>query len=148
MIWTSQSSAVHWRPKQFENLSVAVLLCVWRRVKIDFIFLGPPNLHNTLGVFCNIISYFTCFHLTNFFGEEKFSWLPSKNKVAEENFHFQRHTNFLVKTLQSSVFLISHFFRRQPAERFFSNKIHQMKAGKNNKYCIKKTLGLCRFEDR
>jgi len=31
------------------------------------------------------------------FGEEKFSWLPSKNKVADENLHLQRHTNFLVK---------------------------------------------------
>jgi len=37
------------------------------------------------------------------FGEEKFSWLPSKNKVADENLHFQRHTNFPVK-LQCSVF--------------------------------------------
>ena len=44
----------------------------------------------------------TWFHLTNFFGEEKFSWLPSKNKVADENLHFQRHTNFLVK-LQCQV---------------------------------------------
>ena len=37
------------------------------------------------------------------FGEEKFSWLTSKNKVAVGNLHFQRHTNFLVK-LQCSVF--------------------------------------------
>ena len=26
----------------------------------------------------------SCFHFTNFFGEEKFRWLPSKNKVADE----------------------------------------------------------------
>ena len=26
----------------------------------------------------------------NFVGEEKFGWLPSKNKVADENFHFYR----------------------------------------------------------
>ena len=26
----------------------------------------------------------TCFHLTKKFVEEKFSWLPSKNKVADE----------------------------------------------------------------
>ena len=44
----------------------------------------------------------TCFHVTNFVGEEKFSWLPSKNKVADINLHFQRHTNVLVK-LQCSV---------------------------------------------
>jgi hypothetical protein len=63
--------------------------------------------------------------LTNFFGEEKLSWLSSKNKVTD----FQRHTNFLVQ-----VFFVSHFvFRRQPAE------IHQMKAGQNNKYDSTKT---------
>ena len=36
-----------------------------------------------------VISYLlyilTCFHFTNFFGEEKFCTLPSKNKVADEN---------------------------------------------------------------
>ena len=43
-----------------------------------------PNLHNTSFV-CNIIFVIlTCFHLTNFFGEEKISWLPSKNKVVDE----------------------------------------------------------------
>ena len=26
----------------------------------------------------------TCFHLTHFYGQEKFSWLPSKNKVTDE----------------------------------------------------------------
>ena len=38
---------------------------------------------------------------------------------------------------------ISHFvFRRQPDEFFFSKKIRQMKAGQNNKYDIRKTLGV------
>ena len=54
-----------------------------------------------------------------FFGEEKFSWLPSKNKVTD----FQRHTNFLIKLkcLDLELLLISFFvFRRQPAESLFS----------------------------
>ena len=38
-------------------------------------------------------------HLTNIFGEEKFSRLPSKNKVADEKLHFQRNTNFLVNII-------------------------------------------------
>ena len=38
---------------------------------------------------------FICyFELLSFFGEEKFSWLPSKYKVADENLHFQRHIIF------------------------------------------------------
>ena len=54
--------------------------------------------------FCNIrFVALTCFHLTICFGKEKFSWLPSKDKVADENLYFQRHTNFLVK-LQCSAF--------------------------------------------
>ena len=36
-------------------------------------------------------------HLTKIFGEEKFSLLRSKYKMADENLHFQRHANFLVK---------------------------------------------------
>ena len=35
-------------------------------------------------------------YFDGFFGEE-FSWLPSKNKVADEDLHLQRHTIFLVK---------------------------------------------------
>jgi hypothetical protein len=70
----------------------------------------------------------------NFLGEEKLSRLPSKNQVAVENLHFQRHTNFLIK-LQCSVLknlFISYFvFRRQPAEFFLSQKIYQIKAGQN-----------------
>ena len=42
------------------------------------------NLHKTSGV-CNIIFVIlTCFHATIFFGEEKFSWLASKGKLAAE----------------------------------------------------------------
>ena len=37
------------------------------------------------GVFCNtLFVILTCFHLTNFFGEERFSTQPSKNKLADE----------------------------------------------------------------
>ena len=43
-----------------------------------------------LQFFCNIIFVIlTCFHLTNFFGEEKISWLPSKNK----HYHLQVQAN-------------------------------------------------------
>ena len=47
------------------------------------------------------LAVLTCFHWTNFFGEEKFSQLPSKHKVAYENLHIQRHKNFLVKLFSS-----------------------------------------------
>ena len=62
-------------------------------------------------VICIIFAILTCFHLTNFFGEEKINWLPSKNKVADENLHFQRHTNFLVKIqcLVLELFFNSYF---------------------------------------
>ena len=61
--------------------------------------------------------------------KEKFSWLISKNKVADDNLHFQWHTNFLVK-LQCSVFFISLFaFRRQQAEFFLFKKIRKINAG-------------------
>jgi hypothetical protein len=54
-----------------------------------------PNMLKTSGV-CNIVFVIlTCFHLTNLFGEEKFSWLPSKNKVAE---HFNLTRKFASAT--------------------------------------------------
>ena len=59
----------------------------------------------------------------DFFGEKKFSWLPFKNKVADENLHSQRHTNFLVK-LQCLVLEL--VFRRQ------SEEFRQMKTGQYN----------------
>ena len=77
--------------------------------------------------------YFELLSFDDFFGEEKFSWLPSKNKVANENLHIQRHTNLLVK-LQCSVPSLATFFRRQCAEFLFSKTNRQMKAGQNNKY--------------
>ena len=50
------------------------------------------------------------FWMKKIFEGEKFSWLPSKNKVADKNLHFQRHTNFLYNV----QLFISHFcFRRQ-----------------------------------
>ena len=55
------------------------------------------------------------------------------NKLTDENFLFQRQ--FLVK-LKCSVFSLVTFFRRQPAEFFYSKIICQMKAGQYNKYDI------------
>ena len=58
---------------------------------------------------CNINIIFvilTCFHLTNYFREEKCSWLKTKWL-----FKFQKRTNFLLK-LQCLVLekkIISHF---------------------------------------
>ena len=61
--------------------------------------------------------------MINFSREEKFSALPSKNKVVDE------------KKLVQSGFFISHLgFRRQQAEFFFSKKILQMKAGQYKIY--------------
>jgi hypothetical protein len=51
---------------------------------------------------CNII--LTCCHLTFFFGEETFFWLPSKTKVADEKTQHWKLT-------------------RQPTHFFFSKKI-------------------------
>jgi hypothetical protein len=47
-----------------------------------------------------------CFYLT-FFGEDRFSWQPFKDKVAIEKLHF--------------------ISREQSAEFFFSRKVCQMK---------------------
>ena len=73
----------------------------------------------------------SCIHLTIFFGEEKFSWLPSKNKVADENSYFQRHTNFLVKLFLAGSQL-----------NFSSQKNCQMKAGQ---YTIQLTNPVIRY---
>ena len=43
------------------------------------------------------ICYFELLSFDDFFREEKFFWLPFKNKVSDENLHFQGHSNFLVK---------------------------------------------------
>ena len=52
---------------------------------------------------------FTYLHsFDDFFGEETFSWLPSENKVDEENLRFQRHINFLIKL--QCLFLFYFFF--------------------------------------
>jgi hypothetical protein len=60
--------------------------------------------------------------LTNFFGEEGFSLLASKNKVADENLHFQRHTNVLVKLqcLVLELLFISYFL--EGSQLNFSSK--------------------------
>ena len=46
-----------------------------------------------------------------FFGDKKFSWMPSKNKVTDEDLHFQRHKNILVKLkcLVLALLFISYF---------------------------------------
>ena len=51
----------------------------------------PLNLNETCSI---IFVIFTCFHLMNFFGEEKFSWLPIKKKVADENTIFSSNVQF------------------------------------------------------
>ena len=51
---------------------------------------------------CIIFVIFTSFHLTNIFVEEKCSWLPSKNKVADEK---TDHYNLTRKCKFSSVTL-------------------------------------------
>ena len=63
--------------------------------------------------------------------EEKFSWLPFKNKVADDTLHFQSSTNFPVKLLclDLALLFISYFaFILQTADFFFQQKC-QMKAG-------------------
>jgi frataxin-like iron-binding protein CyaY len=40
-------------------------------------------------------SILTCFHLTVFWGEEKFSLLPSKNIVADKTKHYNLTRNFV-----------------------------------------------------
>ena len=60
----------------------------FRSKKIDWLKL-LSHLHRPQEGLCNIIVRFflvfsTGFHLTNFFGEEKFRALPSKNRVADE----------------------------------------------------------------
>ena len=64
--------------------------------------------------------------LRSFFGEEKFSLLPSKNKVAGKKFHFQRHTNFLVK-LQCSVFTSATLFLEGNQQKNLSNESESKK---------------------
>jgi hypothetical protein len=63
--------------------------------------------------------------LTNFFGEEKFNWQPTKNKMADEK---TEHYNLTRKFVCQSV------LRRQPAEFFFVQNFCQMKAGQNKKF--------------
>ena len=120
----------------------------WKKNEKDY---QNSSTHQTCTIFskvCNIIFVIsTCFHLTNFFGEEKFSWLSSKNKVADEDFHFQRHANVFVKLkcLVLELLFISHLvFRRERAEFFLSKKIRQMKPGQNKKYEITKTSSLAK----
>ena len=57
------------------------------------IFLGMlviKTLKTKISYFWNSNTVFViliCFHLTNCFGEEKFSWLSFRNKVADEKTH-------------------------------------------------------------
>ena len=76
----------------------------------------------------NHICYFDLLSFDGFsFGEEKFSWLPSTNRVADENLHFQRHTNFLFKLQCSVLELWNSFF--SSATDFSSPKNGQIKNG-------------------
>jgi hypothetical protein len=71
---------------------------------------------------------------------KKISRLPSK--VANENLHFQRHTNFVIK-LQCSIFSSATLFLEGSQLNFSSPK---KKAGQNNRYDITKTLDLVEQE--
>ena len=74
--------------------------------------------------------------------EAKFSCSTSKNKVADENLHIQRHTIFLVK-LQCSVLFISHFVLGSAALAFsYSIFLSNESTGQNNKFDITKASGL------
>jgi hypothetical protein len=56
--------------------------------------------------------------------------------VDDENLHFQRHKNFLVK-LQCSIFSSATLFLEGSQLNFSSpKKFRQMRAGQNNKYDI------------
>ena len=55
------------------------------KLKFLVCFNMEPNVGKTWSL-CNIIFVtLTCFYFANFFGEEKFSALPSRNKVADKN---------------------------------------------------------------
>ena len=81
-----------------------------------FIFFKEKDLLTctTPEVFVISFDFQTRFHLTIILGEEKIRWLPSANKVADKKtdpIHLSASANFHH----------SPFFRRQPAEFFFSN---------------------------
>ena len=81
------------------------------------------SLSNLTWGLCNIIFVnLTWSHLTNFFGEENFSWFPSKNKVANENLHFQRHKKILVKLLPIKFFYQSLCFLKAASWFFLLQK--------------------------
>ena len=67
---------------------------------------------------CNIIFVIlTCFYFTNFLWYEKFSWLPSKNKVADEE--TEHCIDEKICEPQKVQIFISHIvFKRQPAGFF------------------------------
>jgi hypothetical protein len=50
--------------------------------------------------------------------------LAALHKEVDEYLYFQRHTSFLVKLqcLTLKLLFVSYFFRRQPAEFFFSKQ--------------------------
>ena len=83
--------------------------------------------------------YFELLSFDDFFGEEKFSWLPSKNKVANENLHIQRQTNLLVK-LQCSVPSLAIFLEGSVLNFYSPKQIVKWKQVKiTNMYDIKNT---------
>ena len=72
------------------------------------------------------ICYFDLLSFTNFFVEEKFSWLASKNKVADEKTEHCNLTKNLFMPLKMQIF-ISHFdFRRHNLWK------HKLQSYRNN----------------
>ena len=83
--------------------------------------------------------------MTNFFREEKFSWLPCKKNVADENLHIQRLTKFLVK-LQCSIFSSATLFLKGSQLNFSSPKqLVKWKQVKIKNMVLQKSVVLCRF---
>ena len=67
---------------------------------------------------CNIIFVILiCFHFTNFLWYEKFSWLPSKNKVADEETEYCIDEK-ICEPQKVQIFISHIVFKRQPAGFF------------------------------
>ena len=87
------------------------------------------NLHKTW-ILCSIIFVFLIrFHLTIFFGEEKFSALPFKNKVVDEK-----------KLVQVANFYQPLWFEKATRLIFLLQKYREMKAGQNDNQDITKVF--------
>ena len=78
-----------------------------------------PQTCSRLQVFVILyLLFWPAFNWRIFFGEEKFTCMPSKDKVADESLYFQRHTHTFSRQIAMFSFFIGHFvFRRLPTEK-------------------------------